>query len=130
MLSVAPATAHKLSRPGDWRSVAVRGLARLTFAICCAMVLLMAVHGDEHGRRPRFVWRSAEDTIKVAALQVHDHTPSRSADAGGSQSALTLLSPIPSFSGFGAAKQPASRNVAAKTANYLIPFANGPPTLG
>ena len=43
---------------------------RVLFALCCAIVVFMAVHGDEHGRRPRFVWQSAIEASKATVVRL------------------------------------------------------------
>lgn len=113
-------------RPARRQDIGIVG--RLLFALCCAVIVFMAVHGDEHGRRPRFVWRSAEDTIKVAQLQTTDHnrtgvplgaTPPAIA-AETDVGSLPLPSGLTRASSFAISRLPdASR--------YLLPFSIGPP---
>lgn len=102
---------------------------RILFVLCCAMVVFMVVHGDDHGRRPRFVWRSFEDTIKVEKLQTSGDRTDDSVDVAPPVFAIAAdmpdLAPHASsvrdqaFSGRGFARRPA----------YILPFGNGPPRL-
>jgi hypothetical protein len=88
----------------------------------------MTLHGDEHGHRPRFVWQSFEDTIRLATLDTL--APSRRPSLGAVppaaifqlfSSAPFLVSPHPLSSGIAASRPP------VRMASYVIPFPNGPP---
>jgi hypothetical protein len=103
-------------------------LMRLTFVLCGGMVLLMAVHGDEHGHRPRFVWHSVEDTIRVAALETPMPTgrPSLGAIPPSAISRAIPTRPLLASRGLLSSWTASPRRPARLTA-YLLPFANGPP---
>lgn len=102
-------------------------IARLGFVICCAMVLLMAVHGDEHGRRPRFVWRSFEDTIKVTkAVLSTDRTGDAADIAPPSLAIVAEMIEVPSRVTIRHVSAALADRTAAR-ASYLLPFSNGPP---
>lgn len=126
----SPAILRKDARPDSSHRPGLRWIARLTFVLCGAMVLFMAVHGDEHGRRPRFVWQSYEQTVKAAMLQAVVPSARRTADAGprSSSSAIhVFLADLP----LGPRKRPLSRPAPqpgmATPPAWLLPFANGPP---
>lgn len=107
--------------PGEWT-------VRLAFVLCCAMVILMTVHGDDRGRRPRFVWRSFEDTIKIAKLQTIGDRTGDAADVAPPAVAL-IAAVVPLASSLSLVREWAAtaKNQAAKAA-YLLPFGNGPPS--
>lgn len=91
----------------------------------------MAIHGDEHGRRPRFVWQSSEPTIKIATLHAPEPLARRAADKAPPPALPNVVStalPVSPWS------RPAAWYMAlrhpAKLAAYLRPFANGPPSRG
>lgn len=103
-------------------------IGRVLFALCCAVIVFMAVHGDEHGRRPRFVWRSAEDTIKVAQLQTTDHNRT-GVPLGATPPAIaaeTDVGSLPLPSGLARASNFAISRL-PDASRYLLPFSIGPP---
>lgn len=104
-------------------------LLRLTFVLCGAIVIFMAVHGDEHGRRPRFVWKSHEETIKVSILQSHDALDRQAADTGKPILALEMAS-APALHAVGSRARAAVPNSTARRIAYLTPLPNGPPARG
>lgn len=100
---------------------------RILFALCCAIVVLMAVHGDERGRRPRFVWQSFENTIKVVKLQtIGDRTGSAADVAPAAVALVAAVMPLASPPSPVRKWVAATKNQAIKAA-YLLPFGNGPP---
>lgn len=119
-----------LSRRSPSRPVRAPGwLARLTFVLCGLIVIFMAVHGDEHGRRPRFVWQSSEQTVKAAMLEALDPSARRPA-AVTPPSIFFSLAPAALFrapTGLSPVR-PAAFVHPARAAAYLNPFANGPPS--
>jgi hypothetical protein len=124
----SPSTVRKDARTDSTRHPALGWLARFTFVLCGAMVLFMAVHGDEHGRRPRFVWQSYEQTVKAAMLQAVEPFARRTADAGPRSSSIHLfLADLP----LGPRRRPLLRPTPqprlATPPAWLLPFANGPP---
>ncbi len=101
---------------------------RILFALCCAIIVFMAVHGDEHGRRPRFVWRSAEDAVKVATLQTADQNKAGAA-FGAMPPAIvaeTEVGSLPAPSGLARADTFGISHL-PDASRYLLPFSIGPP---
>lgn len=101
---------------------------RVLFALCCAIVVFMAVHGDEHGRRPRFVWQSAIEASKAAILQTTD--VKGDGTAFGSAPAFTTIANPPGILPAVAELRdfrPARLDNSAPASPYLRPFSNAPP---
>lgn len=104
---------------------------RILFAICCAIVVLAAVHGDEHGRRPRFVWQSAVEASKAAVLQTTD-VKREGATLGASPRFATISNPLgilPAVADLRDFRPDRSENM-APASPYLRPFSNAPPIRG
>jgi hypothetical protein len=103
----------------------LRSLARLIFVLSCLTVLLMAVHGDEHGRRPRFVWKSAEETMKPVLALAQDRADAGLPKIAGGDAALALPMPIPAAPRLWRAR--AEKPRLPLRAARLRPYAIGPP---
>ncbi|MEN6542921.1 hypothetical protein [Parvibaculum sp.] len=101
---------------------------RILFALCCAVVVFMAVHGDEHGRRPRFVWQSAIEASKAAILQTTDVKREGAALGAGPHLAAIMAPPgvLPAAAEMRDFR-PARLEQAAPARPYLRPFSNAPP---
>jgi len=101
---------------------------RILFAICCAIVVFMAIHGDEHGRRPRFVWQSAVDASKAAILQTAD-VKREGATLGASSGFAAIVNPPGILPAVAKLRdfRPARPENAAPASPYLRPFSNAPP---
>jgi hypothetical protein len=127
--NISPPIVRKDDGTDSTRHPGLGWLARLTFVLCGAIVLFIAVHGDEHGRRPRFVWQSYEQTVKAAMLQAVEPFARRTADAapGSSSSVHVFLADLPLGPRGRPLLRPTPQPRLATAPAWLLPFANGPP---
>ncbi|MBI1261317.1 MAG: hypothetical protein GC184_06305 [Rhizobiales bacterium] len=104
--------------------------ARLVFALCYATIFFMAVHGDENGRRPRFVLTDVEteDAIKSAVLETDKHKKTAEGTVSNSPTSAVV-----SVSG-AAHRRAGVTNASAlwisslrEAKAYVLPFSIGPP---